>query len=652
MNEHIRDYCKKFIESQENPHYAVFLNGKWGTGKTYFINKLLEEYTDNTYVKGNDIIKISLFGVKSTDEIDMKIYQAIHPILSSKAVKLFGAVVKAAIKLGTTIDLNGDNKDDISLSSDGLFELKSGDKVNSISKKLIIVDDFERAILTPNQIFGYFSEIITESDTRIIFIGNEENIYDKDEEKKKEYLRIKEKTIGVEFELEPDKKDAIDSFLSELSLQEKGFFSEKTFVISEVLKCDNLRTIWQALYNLNIFVSLVEDILEDNDKEYIFEIFLILYIQKNLEEIHKDDDINSILTGYYKYHKSYKKYTEWLNEQENQKKDSYFFPSYLSHIPFLDAWNKLIFEGYYNKEWLNKKYDDELSIRKQQNESKEIPCLFNLINNWRSFSNVEFEPLVKTVFSEFEEGKYVHPGEILLFANYMIIFSKWKLIPNSIDSIISTINNLLEQKENSIIPLSDWGAIEIGYGGYAYSTDIEELSLLRKQLKEFNEKNVNNHAKKDFIIEIADISKNTDEFIKNIIHVNGTNKYYKQPILSFIDIDDFYKQLQKLDFSTREKIITALSERYGKTYGNEPFTKEYIPDYENLKKLRDKFKADEKPITYNPQMLFEKNITKELEELVTYFEKHMGRCGVSPLEGVAENAVGGWSEGKAFPSSI
>ena len=27
----------------------------------------------------------------------------------------------------------------------------------------------------------------------------------------------------------------------------------------------------------------------------------------------------------------------------------------------------------------------------------------------------------------------------------------------------------------------------------------------------------------------------------------------------------------------------------------------------------------------------------------------MGRCGVSPLEGVAENAAGGWSEGKAFP---
>ena len=318
-----------------------------------------------------------------------------------------------------------------------------------------------------------------------------------------------------------------------------------------------------------------------------------------------------------------------LTYQQKKKKNSYFFENYLTHIPMLDAWNKLIFEGYYNKEWLNKKYEDELSIRKQQNESKEISNLFKLINDWRSFSNIEFEPLVKKVFSEFEEGKYVHPGEILLFANFMIIFSKWELIPNTVDSIITIINNLLKEKKESIIPLPDWGSIEIGYGGYAYSTDIEELSLVRKQLKEFNENNVNRHAKIDFINDITNISKNIDEFIKNIIHINGTYKYYKQPILSFIDIEEFYKELQKLDISTREKIINAFSERYGKTYGNEPFTQEYIPDYENLKKLRDKFKANEKPIAYNPQMLFERSITKELDELVGYFEKHMKKYDLS-----------------------
>ena len=83
MNEHIKDYCEKFIESEENPMYAVFINGKWGTGKTYFINKLLTKYkkgneNNKSVIEESQIIKISLFGVKSSEEIDLKIYQAIH----------------------------------------------------------------------------------------------------------------------------------------------------------------------------------------------------------------------------------------------------------------------------------------------------------------------------------------------------------------------------------------------------------------------------------------------------------------------------------------------------------------------------------------------------------------------------------------------
>ena len=44
---------------------------------------------------------------------------------------------------------------------------------------------------------------------------------------------------------------------------------------------------------------------------------------------------------------------------------------------------------------------------------------------------------------------------------------------------------------------------------------------------------------------------------------------------------------------------------------------------------KDKFKANEKPIAYNPQMLFERSITKELDELVGYFEKHMKKYDLS-----------------------
>lgn len=65
VNEHIIEYCKNFIESIDNPQFAVFLKGKWGIGKTYFIDTLLDKYkTSNTNnssdIDESHIIKISL----------------------------------------------------------------------------------------------------------------------------------------------------------------------------------------------------------------------------------------------------------------------------------------------------------------------------------------------------------------------------------------------------------------------------------------------------------------------------------------------------------------------------------------------------------------------------------------------------------------
>ena len=123
-------------------------------------------------------------------------------------MKIAGAVARSALKLGTSIDFNGDKKNDISMTIGG-FSFGKGKIARHIAKKLIIVDDFERALLEPGEIFGYFSEIIAQSNTKVIFIGNEEKSAEKNEQKKIEYLQIKEKIIGIEFEIEPDIENAI-----------------------------------------------------------------------------------------------------------------------------------------------------------------------------------------------------------------------------------------------------------------------------------------------------------------------------------------------------------------------------------------------------------------------------------------------------------
>lgn len=621
MNEHIKEYCEKFIESKENPHYAVFLNGKWGTGKTYFINKLLEKYTDETEIKKKDIIKISLYGVKSTEEIDLKIYQAVHPILSSKAMKLAGAIFRSAVKLGTTIDINNDGKADLSLSSDCLKEIKSKEKVDSVSKRLIVVDDLERidSSFSPNQVFAYFSEIITESDIRVIFIGNEEKIADKSNDEKNEYLKIKEKTIGIEFTIEPNKNDAINSFISELSLTQTDFYVQKLPYIIDVLQCDNLRTIWQALYNLNLFARILDDVIEKDDKEEIFEIFLVLYIQKNLEEIHKTDDITSVLSGYFVYHKPYKEHAKWLEDaQKNQK---YFFPDTLTHVPLRNIWTKLIFEGRYDKNWIVNEYSKELEERKQQNKSQKN--LFKMANNWRHLNKNDFEDLLKTVVDEFEDGRYLNAGEIVFFCYFMFLYSKWGIIPNSIKDIVAKVHKLIENKKSQIEPLNYWNSHEFIYNGYGLNLDDSEYKKLFDEIAIINKSNLLKQSQDSINKDLELLKNDVVEFCRNILHVHGNNKYYKFPILSFINVDEFYNILQDLSIDNQQLVEGSFEERYGKRYSNGIVPPEYTDDYENLKKIAEKYNAENADFLYNPLAYEKHRIGEKWTDLVKYFEEKL-----------------------------
>lgn len=618
MNEHIKDYCEKFIESQENPHYAVFLNGKWGTGKTYFINKLLEKYTDETGIKKKDIVKISLYGIKSAEEIDLKIYQAVHPILSSKAMKLAGAILRSAVKFGTTIDINKDGNADVSLSSDCLNEIKSKGKVDSVSKRLIVVDDIERidSSFSINQVFAYFSEIITESDIRVIFIGNEEKIYGKSEEEKDEYLQIKEKIIGIEFTIVPEKENAVKSFVSELSLSKESFFVEKTLEIMKILKCDNLRTVWQALYNLNLFAKILDDVIEEEDKEEIFEIFLVLYIQKNLEEIHKTDDVESVLSGYFVYHKPYKEHVKWLEEKKKNQK--YFFPDTLMHVLLRNVWMKLIFEGCYDKNWIADEYTKELEERKRQNKNQKN--LFKLAKNWRNLNKKEFESLFKTVVDEFENGSYLNAGEIVFFCYFMFLYSNWKIIPDSVSDIVAKFHKLVEEKKSQIEPLNYWNSHEFIYNGYGLNLDDLEYKKLFDEIALINKNNLLKQSQDSINKDLELLKKDVLEFCRNILHVHGNSKYHEFPILSFINIDAFYNILQDLSIDNQLLVEESFEERYGKRYSNGDVLPEYADDYENLKKIAEKYNADNANFLYNPLAYEKRRIGEKWTELVKYFE--------------------------------
>jgi len=214
-NHHITEYCRSYISSDSAPQFALLIKGKWGCGKTYLVDTLLGRLITEQRIENSEIAKVSLYGATSVEDLNERMFQSLHPVLSSPYVQFAGMLIRSAIKMGTSIDINADGKSDASITFGGIEKRKKY-RLKDIKKRLLIVDDLERCDLDPIIIFGFFSDVIINQKLKAIFIGNEDEIAKGDEKSRTSYKLGKEKVIGLEFTVKAELEEAIKHFASEL----------------------------------------------------------------------------------------------------------------------------------------------------------------------------------------------------------------------------------------------------------------------------------------------------------------------------------------------------------------------------------------------------------------------------------------------------
>jgi len=614
MNEHIENYCIEYIESEFIPQFAILIKGEWGCGKTHFINKLILRYEkEGQKIQSNEIVYISLFGIGNVSEINERLFQKMHPILSSKGFKYATGFIRSAINAGINIKSFG-------IINIAGIDIKPKEKVknNELNKKLLIIDDIERTNLNPMEIFGYFSEYLYQLNMKLIFIGNEEIISGSEKiitenEEVNNYLKIKEKTIGVEFTIKPEIETAVESFIKELLLDnDKENIRNNCLDAISILNCKNLRTVRQCLYNLKLFYkALNKEIIEKSNTE-LSKIFINLFIQKSLGIISDKKQIREAIVGFDDHKMNYNDYMKLKKEKD------WVFDHYQKKIPLSNIWQDIIFDGDYSEQKIFEVYqqeEDAAKVSKQKN-------LFILIGDWRSMNQQEFKTIIDTVNSEFENGVYLHPGEILHYTNIMVIFCERKLIGGTRLDLIYKIKKAVDKFKEKIIPIDDWAMLGFSYAGWAYSNEISEVNEIRDYIKNISNENLYISLEAKIKEEIRQIKNNVRAFCQNIIHVNGTNKYYGKPYLSLVDINDFFNELTSLTVENQSLIIASFEERYGITYANGYIVSEYKGDKDNLEKLTELYDGSLGDIKYNPPELLKRDISKRLHKLVEYFDKY------------------------------
>lgn len=280
MNENIVNFLNGYMMNPD-PQYAVFLKGKWGCGKTHFINHWIDAYKAKpTTEQVIESIYVSLYGLSDTKQITTALNRVICPILYGKAAKAGKVLAKiaSAMVLKHEVDLNYDGISDLSINIgiDSLSKFKSNDSLAN-SKKLLIFDDLERCDIPMKKLLGYLNFFVEQCNCHLIVIGDEDKIAEG--ENKKIFGEFKEKTIGREFEIATDIHSALDTFVNQtpkndfvVGHQEQ---IEKFFALTE---CDNLRILRQALWDFSRFEESMTDFLGDSRYEDIMIHVLGTYI--------------------------------------------------------------------------------------------------------------------------------------------------------------------------------------------------------------------------------------------------------------------------------------------------------------------------------------------------------------------------------------
>lgn len=288
------DGIKNYINGDEN--FALFINGDWGIGKTYFIkNNFLFEIEDDNKIKKE---YLSVYDKHSLKEIKNIIITTIFKNIDAKSLKITNGLKNIV----SNLDIPYVKSENIVSSINDYLDQSSINKIQeeltqNNEKTVIIIDDIERLKDDVNikEFLGFIRNTLLDSfSCKVILIGNDEEMKD---ERKKDWDYYREKVIsrtlefpnnldiGIEM-LEPviinpdqdteDDKENLKKLINTSLENKEKILNTKKYKLSTL----NLRTLNLVLTDYkNIYDTLSDK--EKNQKRTRFSLFISLFILHN-----------------------------------------------------------------------------------------------------------------------------------------------------------------------------------------------------------------------------------------------------------------------------------------------------------------------------------------------------------------------------------
>lgn len=269
MNSDQIEIVLQYLKIESN--YAVIINGNYGIGKTHFFKNYLAPKIKEVALTKDDRkkytpIHISLFGLKSIEEIQTAIFMELFPILKSKGLKLAAGIGKSIIRGIAQIKKAGDIDKyigDINQDTDDWLKY---------DELVICFDDLDRKSesLDLRDVFGFINSLVENQGAKILIIANEEQLI-----KDTNYSsNLREKVIGVSIQYRPDPKTIFKQIIeSRYSFEFSIYYnfllsSADTIVTSIEVNQNNFRNLIFFLEHFKTVFYEIENLFQ-TDKDFL-----------------------------------------------------------------------------------------------------------------------------------------------------------------------------------------------------------------------------------------------------------------------------------------------------------------------------------------------------------------------------------------------